>query len=284
MFSNLICYSKISPNTYGKRTKIENIIPHCFVGSPSVEKGTNVFSGKGYKYSCNYYIDAEGNIGGVLPEEYASICSSNKKADMSSITIELACKVIYPYEMTQKTVDSLVKLCVDICKRHNIKALKWSEKKSDRINHIDGCNVGVHRDYAKKSCPGDWLYQRMGNVVDRVNNSMNNTSVTSNGLGIRKSAIGSINFDKLDYTYVFDWKYYRNKYADLSINGLKTQQDFEKHFKTRGLLEARQGNSLFNPIAYRNNNKDLNDLFGSDYEWYYAHYILAGRKEGRKCL
>ncbi len=42
----------------------------------------------------------------------------------------------------------------DICKRNGIKNLVWSTSKNDRVNHLNGCNMTVHRDYAAKSLPG----------------------------------------------------------------------------------------------------------------------------------
>lgn len=37
------------------------------------------------------------------------------------------------------------------------------------MNHLDGCNMTVHRDYANKSCPGDYLYNRHGEIAAEVN-------------------------------------------------------------------------------------------------------------------
>ena len=57
----------------------------------------------------------------------------------------------------------------DICKRNGIKRLVWSTSKNDRVNHLNGCNMTVHRDYANKSCPGDYLYNRHGQIAAEVN-------------------------------------------------------------------------------------------------------------------
>ena len=34
---------------------------------------------------------------------------------------------------------------------------------------MNGCNMTVHRDYANKSCPGDYLYERHGAIAAEVN-------------------------------------------------------------------------------------------------------------------
>lgn len=289
MYSELVSYVNFSKNTYGKRDieKINKIVPHCYVGSPSVKRGTDSFSAKWYEWSCNYYIDAEGKIGAVLPEEYASICTSNKSVDMTGITVEMACSPVYPYTFKDATIDAFVKLSKDIMKRYNKIKCVWIPEKTKNKNYkimSDEMLITVHRFFAAKSCPGEHFFSNLSAITDRINFGSSNPIMLPDGLGIRSSKIGQIDFNKLDYSKVFDWKYYRNKYADLTQNGLKTQEDFTRHFKTDGLLQARQGTSTFNPIAYRNNNSDLNNIFGDEWEWYYAHYIMAGYKEGRKTL
>lgn len=285
MFSSLICYQKISKNTYGKRdtNNINRIVPHCFVGSPKVKAGTDCFSKLGYKWSCNYYIDGDGKIGGVLPEEFISKCTSSFVCDKQSITVEMACSVVYPYKMTDATIKSFIELCIDICNRYNKKYVTWiSNKESNKKYNPkqDEILFSAHRFYANKSCPGDYCFNRLLSIKNKINDSLS----MSHGLGIRSSKIGTINFNELDYSKVFDWQYYKSKYKDLTDNGLKTQEDFTLHFKIFGMLEGRQGNSKFNPLAYKNNNADLYNIFGNDLEWYYAHYILVGYKEGRKTL
>lgn len=64
---------------------------------------------------------------------------------------------------------ALLDLVTDICKRNGIKRLVWSTRKNDRVNHLNGCNMTVHRDYANKSCPGDYLYNRHGQIAAEVN-------------------------------------------------------------------------------------------------------------------
>ena len=62
---------------------------------------------------------------------------------------------------------------MDICQRNGIKKLVWSTDKNERVNHLNGCNMTVHRDYANKSCPGDYLYERHGAIADAVNARLN---------------------------------------------------------------------------------------------------------------
>ena len=67
----------------------------------------------------------------------------------------------------------------DICKRNGIKKLVWSTSKNDRVNHLNGCNMTVHRDYAAKSCPGDYLYNRHGQIAAEVNRRLGATDTGS---------------------------------------------------------------------------------------------------------
>ena len=63
---------------------------------------------------------------------------------------------------------SLVNLCADICKRNNIKELKWKADKS-LIGKPEEQNMTVHRWFANKSCPGPYIYERLGQIASEVN-------------------------------------------------------------------------------------------------------------------
>lgn len=177
--SQLVTYTKISPNTYGKRTHaIDTITIHCYVGHVNVKNGTDTFSKPGYKYSCNYLMADDGQIGLVLQEEYASICSSSKSNDNRAITIETSSDSTGEIKITDAALNGLITLCTDICQRNGIKQLVWSTNKNDRVNHLNGCNLTVHRDYAAKSCPGDYIYGKMQYIADEVNKRLGtNTNV-----------------------------------------------------------------------------------------------------------
>ena len=71
--------------------------------------------------------------------------------------------------VTDAAYSALIKLVADICQRNGIKQLVWSTNKADRVNHVNGCNMTVHRDYANKACPGQYLYERHGAIAAAVN-------------------------------------------------------------------------------------------------------------------
>ena len=168
--SPLVSYTKISPNkTSPRNKKIDTVTIHCVVGQCSVETLGNVFAPTSRQASSNYGVGVDGRIGMYCEEKDRSWCSSNAANDHRAITIEVASDTKHPYAVNDKAFAGLIDLLVDICQRNGIKKLVWSTNKADRVNHRNGCNMTVHRDYANKSCPGDYLYNRHGEIADLVN-------------------------------------------------------------------------------------------------------------------
>ena len=107
--------------------------------------------------------------------------------DQRAVTIEVASDTKHPYAVTDKAYAALLDLVTDICRRNGIKKLVWSTKKGDRVNHKNGCNMTVHRDYANKACPGDYLYNRHGAIAAEVNKRLG----ASTGRSRKKPSAGS---------------------------------------------------------------------------------------------
>lgn len=176
--SPLVNYTKISPNKSSPRNhKIDTVTIHCVVGQCSVETLGNVFAPTSRRASSNYGIGYDGRIGMYVEEKDRSWCSSNAANDNRAITIEVASDTKEPYAVTEKAYAALIDLLVDICKRNGIKELVWSTNKADRVNHKNGCNMTVHRDYANKSCPGTYLYERHDQIASEVNKRLGSTNI-----------------------------------------------------------------------------------------------------------
>lgn len=176
--SPLINYTKISPNKSSPRNhKIDTVTIHCVVGQCSVETLGNVFAPASRQASSNYGIGYDGRIGMYVEEKDRSWCSSNAANDNRAITIEVASDTKEPYAVNAKAYAALIDLLVDICKRNGIKELVWSTNKADRVNHKNGCNMTVHRDYANKSCPGTYLYERHAQIASEVNKRLGSTNI-----------------------------------------------------------------------------------------------------------
>ena len=168
--STLVDYTKISPNRTSPRNhKIDTITIHCVVGQCSVETLGNIFAPTSRQASSNYGVGVDGRIGMYVEEKDRSWCSSNAANDNRAITIEVASDTTHPYAVNDKAYAALLDLVTDICRRNGIKKLVWSTNKNERVNHLNGCNMTVHRDYANKSCPGDYLYERHGAIAAEVN-------------------------------------------------------------------------------------------------------------------
>lgn len=176
--SPLVSYTKISPNRSSPRNhKIDTVTIHCVVGQCSVETLGNVFAPTSRQASSNYGVGVDGRIGMYVEEKDRSWCSSNAANDNRAITIEVASDTKEPYAVNAKAYAALIDLLVDICKRNGIKELVWSTNKADRVNHKNGCNMTVHRDYANKSCPGTYLYERHAQIASEVNKRLGGTSI-----------------------------------------------------------------------------------------------------------
>ena len=161
-----------SPNRSSPRmSKIDTITIHCMAGNLSVESCGALFAKSSRKASSNYGIGSDGRIACYVGEEDRSWCSSNKVNDNRAITIEVANDggAETGWHVSDKAYKSLISLLVDICRRNHIDKLVWSNSKSDRVNHKNGCNMTVHRDFANKSCPGDYLYSLHSKIANEVN-------------------------------------------------------------------------------------------------------------------
>lgn len=173
--SSLVDYTLISPNKNSPRNHaIDTITIHCFVGQVTAQRGCEVFQPTSKQASCNYVVGLDGGIGLCVDEKDRSWCSSSAVNDHRAITIEVASDTSEPYAVTPAAYAALINLCADICKRNGISKLVWSTDKNTRVNHLNGCNMTVHRDYAAKSCPGTYLYDRMGDIASRVNALLGN--------------------------------------------------------------------------------------------------------------
>jgi len=175
--SNLVSYTKLSPNHSGTRKyPITRITPHCVVGQLSVETLGNIFINPSRKASCNYGIGSDGRIGMYCEEKNRSWCSSSSDNDNRAVTIECASDLSHPYTFNSTVYNRLIDLCVDICKRNNKNKLIWFNDKSKSLNYKPANNemiITVHRWFAAKACPGDWLMNHMNDLVSKVNNRLN---------------------------------------------------------------------------------------------------------------
>lgn len=170
--SSLVTCKVMSPNHSGKRThKIDRITPHSVVGQLSARNIGGCFTSTSRQASCNYGIGKEGGVCLIVDEANRSWCSSSNANDQRAVTIECASDKAEPYAFNNTVYNKLIDLCVDICKRNGKKKLLWIPDKNKALAYkpaSDEMLLTVHRWFANKSCPGDWLMARMGDLANKV--------------------------------------------------------------------------------------------------------------------
>ena len=192
--SQLISYTAMSPHHSGKRTMpIDRITPHCAVGQLSVENLAKMFLPASKEASCNYCIGTEGRVALVVDEQNRSWCSSSRANDQRAVTIECASDTKSPYAFNEKVYNKLVDLCVDICERNDKVKLIWINDKDKALAYNPApneCILTVHRWFENKSCPGDWMMARMGDLANKVTARLSGSPVSDDvkPYRVRKSA------------------------------------------------------------------------------------------------
>lgn len=177
--SPLATYRRLTDNYDPRRNKIDTITIHCYVGQVTAKQGCDYFYNTDREVSSNYVVGRDGSIGLSVAENHRAWTSSSPTNDHRAITIEVASDTKSPYAVTDKAYSALIALVTDICKRNGIPRLVWSDNKTDRINHRNGCNMTVHRDFASTACPGAYLYSRMADIAAQVNKRLSTGTFTN---------------------------------------------------------------------------------------------------------
>lgn len=163
--SSLVVYTRISPNRNSPRNQpITKITIHHMAGVCSVEDFGNIVAPTSRQMSANYAIGNDGRIGLFCPESDRSWCSSSSWNDNRAITIEVSNSAYGDasgWPVSDAAYNSLIKLCVDICKRNGIKKLEFTGTQ-------DG-SLTFHYMFAATACPGPWIKARALDICNKVN-------------------------------------------------------------------------------------------------------------------
>ncbi len=190
-----------SPNHSGKRIyPLTRISIHCVVGQCYASTLGELFADAGYEASSNYGVGFDGSIGQYLPESYRSWCTSSYDNDNRAITIEVASDTVEPYKVTKKAYDALIRLLVDICRRNGKKKLVWFGSKSAALSYApkdDELVMTVHRWFANKACPGDYLYGLHPQIMAQVNRQLGGTFEAASTAGAKKTETAVLTFNFL---------------------------------------------------------------------------------------
>lgn len=202
--SSLVNCTVKSPNHSGARTHaIDRITPHCVVGQLTAANIGGCFISSSRQASCNYGIGSDGKVCLIVDECNRSWCSSSNANDQRAVTIECASDTTEPYAFTDTVYNKLVELCVDICKRNGKTKLLWLGDKDKTLNYSpksDEMVLTVHRWFANKSCPGNWLYARLGDLATQVTNKLGGSTASMPTTTPTQSTATNKNFPSVPFT------------------------------------------------------------------------------------
>lgn len=164
-YSNLTsAYLPASSRNYtqGRRGyKICKITPHHMAGRLTAAQCANVFKNPARQASSNYGIGYNGEIACYVDEENRAWTSSNRANDCQAITIEVAnSSTGGDWPISDASWNALVKLCVDICKRHGFR-LEYDGTPNGSLTR--------HDMFANTNCPGPYLKSRLPELARVVN-------------------------------------------------------------------------------------------------------------------
>ena len=178
--SSLVTYTCLSGNNSGKRThSIDTFTPHCTVGQVSTQWFSYFQTTE--DTSCNYGIGADGGVALVVPEDKVSWCSSSQSNDNRAVTVECASDAADPFAFNTTVYNKLIDLCVDVCRRNGKKKVVWIPDKNKALSYSRKSGemlITVHRWFANKECPGDWLMGKMSDFASKVNARLGAGSVS----------------------------------------------------------------------------------------------------------
>lgn len=177
--SPLATYTRITKNKSTMSNKVlERVSIHCFVGQVTAQRGVDYFATTDRECSSNYVVGYDGSIGLSVEEKDRSWCTSSRDNDQRAITIEVASETVDPYAVTDAAYNALINLLVDICQRNGKTKMVWIADKTKALAYQPASNellMTVHRWFAAKACPGEYLYSRHGQIAAAVNDRLNGT-------------------------------------------------------------------------------------------------------------
>ena len=171
--SPLATYTNLSPNcTKPRNHVIDTLTPHVVVGQKTSKWIADYFTNPSLQASPNYGIGKDGDISLCVEECNRSWCTSSRSNDHRAITVEIASDKTEPWAITDKALSALIDLFTDICKRNGKNKVVWIDNKEKALAYNPASNemiITVHRWFDNKSCPGPYVYERLGYIRDEIN-------------------------------------------------------------------------------------------------------------------
>lgn len=200
--SSLAEMVSISPNRTSPRNQpISKITIHHWAGTGTLETFKNIVMNPNRGMSANYAIDSYGHIGLFCPEGDRSWCSSSPWNDHRSVTIEVANSAhgdASGWPISEASYKSLIKLCVDICKRNGIKKLEFTGDRNGSLTY--------HFQFSQTNClpidrtelltPFGWKLLKDIQIGDTV------ATVHIDNMGIKFDTVENVIPVKIQDTYI----------------------------------------------------------------------------------
>ena len=157
-------YVYLSPNAdFPRGDAIRKVTVHHMAGDLTLEGVGASFAQRDRRASSNYGIDSGGRVALYVEEGNRAWTSNSLSNDDQAVTIEVANdEVGGEWHVSDTAYETLVELCVDICRRNGIEELRYTGDESGTLT--------LHSMfYSETECPGPYLKGRMGELAGEVN-------------------------------------------------------------------------------------------------------------------
>ena len=170
-------------NKKSKKTeKTIGITWHHMAGNLNKAQMDNIMVYGSKQSSCNYAIFSDGTIGCYVSENYRSWCSSSNANDQRHLTFEIANDSLAPnWHVSDKAIESAIRLSVDICKRNGIKKLEMLGGKD--LDNYYTSPITWHCEFAKTQCPGPYLKSKTPYMIEEINRRLGNEDEQKYNIG-----------------------------------------------------------------------------------------------------
>lgn len=165
--SKLISGTLLTDNCTKPRNHIiDRITPHYMCWYTSAKTCCESFLPASRRASANYCIGKDGEIWLNVDEKNRAWTSGSSYNDNRAVTIECANYMESSrYGVLPDVVwDSLVLLCVDICKRNGIESINYTGN--------DNGNLTKHKWYQDTDCPGPWFTRQFDRLAEEINSEL----------------------------------------------------------------------------------------------------------------
>jgi N-acetylmuramoyl-L-alanine amidase len=149
-----------NPNHSGQRKEpITKIAIHHMAGVLDVETCAKVLANN--LASANYLIGSDGTVCINVDEANRSWCTASSWCDNRAVTIEVSnSKAGGNWPVSDKVLEKLIELCVDICQRNGIKECTYTGNQNGTLQ--------MHKWYMATACPGPYLASKFPYIAKEV--------------------------------------------------------------------------------------------------------------------